>query len=97
MSVIFSPFLILLDKENLTELRARLSKRRSPDIIVIDSVQYLKKFYTQTFGDLKDDFPDKLFIFISQADKAGKDPATPQLVRIARLAASSSPSTVQRV
>ncbi len=67
--------IILLDKENLAELRARLSKRRSPDIIVIDSVQYLKKFYTQTFGDLKDDFPDKLFIFISQADKAGKDPA----------------------
>ena len=67
--------IILLDKENLQELRTRLSKRRSPDIIVIDSVQYLKKFYPQQFGDLKDDFPDKLFIFISQADKADKDPA----------------------
>lgn len=67
--------IILLNKENLPELRARLSKRKSPEIIVIDSVQYLTKFYVQQFNELKEDFPDKLFIFISQADKAGKDPA----------------------
>lgn len=67
--------IILLNKETLPELRVRLSKRKSPEIIVIDSVQYLSKFYVQNFNDLKDDFPDKLFIFISQADKADKDPA----------------------
>lgn len=67
--------IILLDKEDLPELRKRLSKRRSPDIIVIDSVQYLSKFNVQRFKDLKSDFPGKLFIFISQADKADKDPA----------------------
>lgn len=67
--------IILLNKESLPELRARLSKRKSPEIIVIDSVQYLTKFYVQQFNELKEDFPDKLFIFISQADKAGKDPA----------------------
>lgn len=67
--------IILLNKETLPELRARLSKRKSPEIIVIDSVQYLTKFYVQQFNELKEDFPDKLFIFISQADKAGKDPA----------------------
>lgn len=65
--------IILLDKEDLQELRTRLMKRKSPDIIVIDSVQYLTKFYMQQFKDLKADFPNKLFIFISQADKAGND------------------------
>lgn len=67
--------IILLNKEDLPELRARLSKRKSPEIIVIDSVQYLSKFYVQQFKDLKADFPSKLFVFISQADKADKDPA----------------------
>lgn len=66
--------IILLNKEQMPELRERLRKRKSPDIIVIDSVQYLTKFYTQQFNELKEDFPDKLFIFISQADKADKDP-----------------------
>lgn len=66
--------IILLDKEDLQELRTRLMKRKSPDIIVIDSVQYLTKFYMQQFKDLKADFPNKLFVFISQADKAGNGP-----------------------
>ena len=66
--------IILLNKEQMPELRERLRKRKSPEIIVIDSVQYLTKFYVQQFNELKADFPDKLFIFISQADKADKDP-----------------------
>ncbi|MBD5194618.1 MAG: ATP-binding protein [Bacteroidales bacterium] len=66
--------IILLNKEQMAELRERLRKRKSPEIIVIDSVQYLTKFYVQQFNELKADFPDKLFIFISQADKADKDP-----------------------
>lgn len=66
--------IILLNKEDLPELRARLRKRKSPEIIVIDSVQYLTKFYMQQFKELKAEFPNKLFIFISQADKAEKDP-----------------------
>lgn len=65
---------ILLNKEDLPELTARLRKRKSPEIIIIDSLQYLTKFYMQQLKDLKAEFPDKLFIFISQADKAGKDP-----------------------
>lgn len=66
--------IVLLDKEELPELRERLSKRKSPDIIVIDSVQYLDSFNVRTLKKLKKDYPDKLFIFISQADKAEKDP-----------------------
>lgn len=63
--------IILLNKEELPELRARLSKRKSPEIIVIDSLQYLDSFTWKHFKALKKDFPDKLFIFISQVDKAG--------------------------
>lgn len=66
--------IILLNKEELPELRARLNKRRSPDIIVIDSLQYLDGFNVKTLKNLKKDYPDKLFIFICHADKAGRDP-----------------------
>ncbi len=65
---------ILLNKEDLPEMTARLRKRKSPEIIIIDSLQYLTKFYMQQLKELKAEFPDKLFVFISQADKAGKDP-----------------------
>ncbi len=65
---------ILLNKEELPELRARLNKRKSPEIIIIDSVQYLDGFNWASFKKLKREYPDKLFIFISQADRAGKDP-----------------------
>lgn len=65
---------ILLNKEGLPELRARLNKRKSPEIIIIDSVQYLDGFNWASFKKLKREYPDKLFIFISQADRAGKDP-----------------------
>ncbi len=65
---------ILLNKEDLPEMTARLRKRKSPEIVIIDSLQYLTKFYMQQLKELKAEFPDKLFVFISQADKAGKDP-----------------------
>jgi len=62
---------VLLDREPMDELRDRLSKRKSPDIVIIDSFQYSgmsKRDYMQ----LKTDFPRKLFIFISHA--AGNNP-----------------------
>ena len=62
--------IILLNKEELPDLRTRLAKRKSPEIIVIDSVQYLDGFTKKQYKDLKNDFPDKLFIFICQ-DKNG--------------------------
>ncbi|MBD5349709.1 MAG: ATP-binding protein [Bacteroides sp.] len=63
--------IILLNKESLAELRTRLAKRKSPEIIVIDSFQYWHGFKWSDFTKLKDDYPDKLFIFISQ-DKGGE-------------------------
>lgn len=58
---------ILLDKEPIAELRIRLRKRRAPDVIIVDSVQYTG-LSTKEYKELVDDFPDKLFIFISHAD-----------------------------
>lgn len=63
---------ILLDKEPIPELRTRLRLQKSPDIIVTDSVQY-SGLNKDTAKALVDEFPRKLFIFISHAD--GKNPA----------------------
>lgn len=58
---------LLLDKEPIEELTERLKRRKSPDVIIIDSVQYsgLTKI---TAKKLIDENPSKLFIFISHAD-----------------------------
>jgi hypothetical protein len=63
---------VMLDKEPISELRARLSGQKSPDVVVIDSVQYsgLDKISAKA---LVDAFPRKLFVFVSHAD--GKNPA----------------------
>ena len=63
--------IILLNKEELTDMRKRLDKRKSPEIIIIDSLQYVDGFNWASFKKLKRDYPDKLFVFISQADKTG--------------------------
>ena len=62
---------ILLDKEPIDELKQRLRKKQSPDVIIIDSLQYTGMNYTE-YKQLKDEFRNKLFIFISHAD--GKAP-----------------------
>lgn len=63
---------VLLDREPISELTERLSKRKSPDIIFIDSYQYTGMTYND-YKKLKEQFRKKLFVFISHAD--GKDPA----------------------
>jgi hypothetical protein len=62
---------MFLDKEPLDSLKIRLAKRRSPQVIIIDSLQYTGLKYKE-YIDLKDGFRNKLFIFISHAD--GKEP-----------------------
>lgn len=62
---------VLLDREPLEELEARLEKRKSPDIIVIDSLQYFR-VNQGDYDRFKKKFPGKLFIFISHAK--GKEP-----------------------
>jgi len=63
--------IVLLDNEPLEELKERLRRRRSPDIIIMDSLQYVGIDY-DGYKELKEEFLDKLFIWISHAD--GKKP-----------------------
>lgn len=62
---------VLLDKEPVEELKIRLRKRKSPDVILIDSLQYTGLSYGQ-YKELRKEFPHKLFIFISHAE--GNEP-----------------------
>lgn len=62
----------LLDKMRVNELREVLSKKKqSPNIVIIDSLQYTGMSYKE-YQDLRDSFPNKLFVFISHAD--GRNP-----------------------
>ena len=58
--------------EGMEELDTRLSRRKSPDIVVIDSFQYTQMSF-KDYQDFKGRHRDKLLIFISQAD--GNKPA----------------------
>lgn len=62
---------LLLLCESMEELSERLSKRRSPDFVVIDSYQYTQMSYKE-YIKLKELHRDKLLIFISHAE--GKFP-----------------------
>jgi len=62
---------LLLDQEPIEELKVRLRKRKSPDVVFIDSWQYTGLNYAQ-YKLLRAEFRNKLFILISHAD--GKNP-----------------------
>jgi len=62
---------ILIEGESVEELEARMQKRKSPDVYVIDSLQYSDINYKQYKG-LKERNRNKLIIFISHSD--GKMP-----------------------
>jgi len=54
----------LLDKEPLEDLKERLRKHRSPNIIVIDSIQFAELKFSE-YKAMKEEFKTKLFIYIS--------------------------------
>lgn len=56
----------LLAGESIEDLKTRLLRRKSPNIIVIDSFQYTQMSYRDYIA-LKEAFREKLFIFISHA------------------------------
>ena len=62
---------LLLEKDSTAELSARLAKRRSPSIVIIDSLQY-SGLTRDSYKKLLNQFPDKLFVLVSHAD--GKNP-----------------------
>jgi hypothetical protein len=71
MSAVNRKFL-LLNCEPIDELSARMSKRKSPDIYVVDSFQYAQISYKE-YVRFKEKHRDKLIIFISHAD--GRNPS----------------------
>lgn len=58
---------VILDRESMEELSERLSKRRSPEIVIIDSFQYSGLTYA-TYKAMKEKHANKLLIFISHAE-----------------------------
>lgn len=55
---------ILLDKENVADMKERLGKHKSPDIVFIDSTQFIDMKFSE-YKELKALFPRKLFIYVS--------------------------------
>lgn len=72
---------ILLSKEPIKDLCDRLEKRKSPDVIVIDSITALIGFTRPVFMELMNKFPNKLFIFLAHEENNKPYPAIAQHVR----------------
>lgn len=62
---------VLLDKEPFCELVKRLNKQKSPDVVIIDSVQFMGLTFDE-YKRLKTAFPDKLFVYVSHV--SGRQP-----------------------
>jgi DNA-dependent RNA polymerase auxiliary subunit epsilon len=71
----FSPVeekrILLLDREPISEVRTRLLKKKSPNILFIDSLQYTGLSY-RDYVVFKEEFYNRMKIFLSHAD--GKQP-----------------------
>jgi hypothetical protein len=72
---------VLIEKETVPELIERLSKHKSPDIIFIDSVQFMELKFSE-YKRLKAQFPQKLFVYVSHIE--GKQPQGATAKRIWR-------------
>lgn len=59
--------MLILDKESIDDLRIRLDRKKSPNIVIIDSIQYAH-ITKREYIDLKETYSNKLFIFISHAE-----------------------------
>lgn len=73
--------IILLNKESLKDLRLRLSKKQSPNVVVVDSVHYWLGLKMSDYINLRNDFPDKLFIFVSHEKGGQPDGKLAQKIR----------------
>ena len=66
---------VLIGKEDVSELVDRLAKHKSPDIVFIDSIQFLEMKFSD-YKRLKAKFPQKIFVYISHIDGKQPDGAT---------------------
>lgn len=64
--------MVILNCEPIEEMSERLLKRKSPDIMVVDSFQYSQLNY-KSYLKLKEKHKNKLLVFVSHAD--GKQPS----------------------
>ena len=62
----------VIDREDVETLTERLSRPKSPEFIVIDSVQVMGLSWKE-YRALRERFPRKMFVLVSQTD--GKQPA----------------------
>lgn len=62
---------MIIISEDMEDLKNRIDRKKSPDIIIIDSFQFTGITKAE-YRKLKREFPKKLFIFISHAE--GKQP-----------------------
>lgn len=62
---------ILLDKEPFAELVNRLHRQKSPEVVILDSVQFMGLTFDE-YKKLKSAFPDKLFVYVSHV--SGRQP-----------------------
>ncbi len=69
-----------LDREPMDELIERLKQPKSPDVIIIDSLQY-SGLNKEAYKQLKEQFKTKLFVFISHADGRLPDGRVAKFVR----------------
>ncbi len=68
------PGKLLFTDETLPEQTIRLQKKKSPNIIIDDSIQEMN-FTKAEYLEFKKLFPNKLFIWISQSTPNGKHPS----------------------
>jgi hypothetical protein len=71
---------LLLDKEKIPDLTERLQRHKSPKAVIIDSLQYTGMLYSGVTA-LKEQFPHKLFVYVSHADGADPKGNTAKSVR----------------
>ena len=62
---------VLLDKEPIADLVKRLHRQKSPDVVIIDSVQFLDPSFSE-YKKLKTAFTYKLFVYVSHV--SGRQP-----------------------
>lgn len=58
--------IMLINRESLAEMRVRLAKKQSPDVVFIDSVMYLEENSAREIIELRHKHPNKLFVIIGQ-------------------------------
>lgn len=62
---------LIIGNESADDMRLRLAKRRGPEVVIMDSIQYFTIRFA-AFREMVESNPDVLFIVNSQAD--GKQP-----------------------